>query len=156
MVRRDIQKVQFHFLNSQFSLRERSRLKKFILQLFKRERQAVESLNYIFCDDAYLIELNRSYLNHDTYTDIITFQLSSKNEPVVADVYISIERVKENSKLFHTSFKNELHRVLFHGVLHVCGYQDKTNKQTAEMRSKEEFYLERYFKVPRGTSTLKS
>jgi rRNA maturation RNase YbeY len=89
--------------------------------------------------------LNKTHLNHDTYTDIITFELSPKNEALIADIYISVERVKENAQSFTTSFQKELHRVIFHGALHLCGYKDKSKKQSQLMRFKEEENLILYF-----------
>jgi len=143
--------IYFHFLIAPFFFPRRSRLKDFLKQLFKKEGKKIETINYIFCTDAYLLELNQAHLNHDTYTDIITFELSPKGEPLTADIYISTERVKENASAFHTTFQKELHRVIFHGALHLCGYKDKTKEQAQQMRAMEEFYLNGYF-VPRGTA----
>lgn len=116
----------------------------------KREGHTIDTINYIFCDDAYLLEINQQYLNHDTYTDIITFQLNPKGEALLSDVYISVERVKENAAIHNTTFTQELHRVIFHGLLHLCGYKDKTKKDQEEMRKQEDRCLNNYF-VPRGT-----
>jgi len=142
--------IYFYFLIKPFFFPHRSRLKSFLKQLFKKEGKEVETINYIFCTDAYLLELNKTHLNHNTYTDIITFELSPKGEPLTADIYISVARVKENAATFHTSFQRELHRVIFHGALYLCGYKDKTKEQSQQMRAKEELYLNHYF-VPRGT-----
>jgi probable rRNA maturation factor len=139
-------KISFHFLAEGFTLRDRTRLKNFILDLCRREGQKVEAMNYVFCTDEYLLEINRSYLKHDTYTDIVTFQLSGKGEPLLSDIYISIERVRENAENFGTSFRSELHRVIFHGALHLCGYKDKSKKDSEVMRAMENRYLELYFK----------
>lgn len=138
-------KIHFHFISSTFYFPERTRLKKFILQLFRKEGYAVETVNYIFCTDAFLIELNTLYLGHNSYTDILTFLISDKSIPVMADIYVSVERVKENAQIFNTGFLMELHRVIFHGALHICGYMDKTASQTKKMRFKEDEYLRRYF-----------
>lgn len=138
-------KVRFHFLSEGFSLRNRGKLKQFVVELCRKEGQRVEAINYIFCDDQYLLEINKTYLNHDTYTDIVTFQLSPKDKPLMADIYISIERVKENAGQFKMSFRSELHRVIFHGALHLCGYKDKSKTQAAEMRKKEDLCLKKYF-----------
>lgn len=138
-------KVRFHFLTEGFTLRNRGRLKQFLLELCRKEGQRVEAINYIFCDDQYLVEINKTYLKHDTYTDIVTFQLSAKNEALLADIYISIERVKENAGNFNVSLRSELHRVIFHGALHLCGYKDKNKAQATEMRKKENEWLEKYF-----------
>ena len=103
----------------------------------KTEGFLIHELNYIFCDDAYLLKINQDYLQHDYLTDIITFDyVSGKN--VSGDIYISIDRVMENAKEFNVSFDNELKRVMIHGVLHLMGYSDKTDTATAEMRAKEE------------------
>ncbi|HEY0067559.1 MAG TPA: rRNA maturation RNase YbeY [Flavisolibacter sp.] len=139
------EKVRFHFLTEGFSLRNRGRLKQFLMELCRKEGQKVEAINYIFCDDQYLLQINKTYLKHDTYTDIVTFQLSGKGEPLLADIYISIERVKENAGNFRVSFRSELHRVIFHGALHLCGYKDKNKAQAAEMRRRENECLEKYF-----------
>lgn len=138
-------KIRFHFLTEGFSLTHRGRLKEFLLELCRKEGQKVEAINYIFCDDPYLLEINKTYLKHDTYTDIVTFQLSGKNEPLLADIYISVERIKENAGNFEVSFRSELHRVIFHGALHLCGYKDKSSSQAQEMRDKENKYLDSYF-----------
>ncbi len=142
--------VSFHYPYSAFQLRQREELKRFITRLFLREKSKLHSLSYIFCSDDYLLGINQSFLKHDTYTDIITFPLSAKGEPISGEIYISVERVKENAQTFQSSFNRELHRVIFHGALHLCGYKDKTKAEAGLMRSKEEEYLNRYF-VPRGT-----
>lgn len=116
-------------------------IKGFILKLFKNEGKKVDAVNYIFCTDEYLFNLNLEYLNHNTYTDIITFFYSEKGQPIVSDIYISIERVRENAQKFQSTFKHELMRVIFHGALHLCGYKDKTKVEKARMRQKEEQYL---------------
>ena len=145
--------IYFHFLIERFFFPQRNRLKNFLKQLLKEEGKKEATINYIFCADAYLWELNKTHLNHDTYTDIVTFEFSSDNEPLTADVYISVERVRENATIFRTTFQRELHRVIFHGALHLCGYKDKTKEQSQQMRSMEDLYLTRYF-VPRGTNKL--
>lgn len=104
------------------------------------------SLNYIFCTDEYLLEINKSYLKHDTYTDIITFDLREKPEDITGEIYISTERIKENADKFSGSYEEELHRVIFHGLLHLCGYKDKTTEQKQRMRLEEDKCLKQYFK----------
>jgi rRNA maturation RNase YbeY len=143
-------KIKFHFLSEPFYFPSRNALKAFLLKQLKKEGRVVDAINYVFCDDKYLLSINQQYLQHDTYTDIITFELSPKGQPLISDIYISVERVKENSIQFKTSFKRELHRVIFHGALHLGGYKDKTLGQAHEMRVKEEVWLKNYF-VPRGT-----
>lgn len=138
-------RVKFHFLVSNFSLQNRSQLKLFITELFKKEGLTVAHINYIFCSDKYLLQLNKNYLKHNTYTDIITFPFSSEREAVLSDIYISVDRVKENAADFYQSFKEELHRVILHGALHLCGYKDKTLGDKKIMREKEAYYLRQYF-----------
>ncbi|WP_315819080.1 rRNA maturation RNase YbeY [Paraflavitalea speifideaquila] len=93
------------------------------------------------------MEINRQYLQHDYFTDIITFNLSSHPAPVIGEIYISIDRVRDNAQQFSTTFRDELHRVIFHGALHLCGYKDKTAKEEKLMRAKEDEYLTRYKRV---------
>ena len=137
-------KVCFFFQEVKISLVNRTQLKKYIQSIFKKEGKELESINYIFCTDKAVLEINRQFLTHDFYTDIITFGLSEKGAPIQAEIYISIDRVKDNARQLGVSFKSELHRVIFHGVLHLCGYKDKSKKETGEMRGKEEFYLAKY------------
>ncbi|NQW36944.1 MAG: rRNA maturation RNase YbeY [Flavobacteriales bacterium] len=98
------------------------------------------NINYIFCDDAYLLDKNIKYLKHNTLTDIISFDYTM-GKLISGDIFISVERVKENAITFKTAFKDELHRVMIHGVLHYCGYKDKTDADKKLMRSKEDYYL---------------
>ena len=137
--------IRFFYESSGFRFTDRTRLKSFLAKLFKKESTSLQSLNYIFCSDDYLLNINKSYLQHDYYTDIITFNLS-KNGPVEGEIYISIDRVRENAVTEGESMNRELHRVIFHGALHLCGYRDKSTKEQLEMRRKEEQYLTLYFK----------
>ena len=136
--------VLFHFLRP-CTLSNREGLKKFILSIFKREKRVLEKLDIIFCDDEYLLGLNRQFLHHDFYTDILSFHLSVANQPLIAEIYISVDRLRENALITGASFKEELHRVIFHGVLHFCGYKDKSNADKKTMRLMEEKYLKAYF-----------
>jgi probable rRNA maturation factor len=138
-------KVQF-FFETQTTLTQRSKLKKFIETLFRKEEKEIEYVNYIFCSDERVLGINNEFLAHDYYTDIITFELSAKKAPVQAEVYISVDRVRDNAKKHNQSFSRELHRVIFHGALHLCGYRDKTAKDQTEMRGMEEHYLKAYLK----------
>ena len=131
--------IKFHAITD-FEIADKSILKKWIKKVVKKEGSAIAELNFIFCDDEYLLEKNKTFLKHDTLTDIITFDYSEKNT-LTGDVYISIERVKENAQNYEVSFKNELHRVIIHGVLHLLGYKDKNEKHQKEMKEKEDFYL---------------
>ena len=105
----------------------------------------LESLSIVFCSDEYLLHINKEYLKHDYYTDIITFDYSVTPRTIVGEMYISVTRVKDNAKSFGTTFQRELYRVIFHGLLHLCGYKDKTPASSNEMRRKEEHYLGLYF-----------
>ena len=138
--------VSFHFADKQCTLTQRTVLKHFLVTLFRKEKTPLESLNYIFCSDEYLLQINRNHLQHDYYTDIITFNMADRLQPVVGEIYISIDRVKDNARQFQVSFAHELHRVIFHGGLHLCGYKDKSKEQQALMRKMEDKYLKAYFK----------
>lgn len=132
--------IDFHSLLPSFKLKNSKKLSEFIHLIAFTEEHEIGELNYIFCSDKYLLELNKQYLNHDTLTDIITFDYTAHDE-VSGDVFISIDRVKENAVIFKQSFQTELNRVLFHGVLHLCGYKDKKSAHQKLMRAKEDFYL---------------
>lgn len=138
--------VHFHFLKGSNSLSNRTQLKSFIASLFKKEKKRLGDIHYIFCSDPYLLEINRQHLQHDYYTDIITFGLSDPGQPIHAEVYISIDRVRDNARQFKTPLKEELHRVIFHGALHLSGYKDKETKDQELMRKMEVKYLGLYFK----------
>lgn len=132
------------FLNHdrQFTFRGKTALKGFLEKLFKAEGQVAGSIQYIFCSDEYLLQMNRQFLQHDYYTDIITFDLSS-GEEVDAEIYISLDRVKDNAATFG-SYREEILRVIFHGALHLCGYKDKTKREITLMREKESAYLKKF------------
>ena len=138
-------KVYFFYQGVKPGLQDRTKLKKFIELVFKKEGKRLLSINYIFCTDEALLEINKQFLKHDFYTDIITFDLSETAD-LTAEIYISIDRVRDNANTLGTSFKSELHRVIFHGVLHLCGYKDKTEIEKAKMRGKEDSYLLSYLK----------
>ena len=140
-------KTKVHFFSHDIhtNLKNKANLKRFIESIFKKESEVLESINYIFCSDKTILEINKKYLNHDFYTDVITFDLSPNNKTKSAEVYISIERVKENAFQLQTTFKDELHRVIFHGALHLCGLKDKTKSQKQKMRNRENHYLSKYF-----------
>jgi rRNA maturation RNase YbeY len=138
--------IHLHFLKGGNSLSDRTRLKSFIVSLFKKEGKSLDDMRYIFCSDAYLLEINRQHLQHDYYTDIISFGLSEPGQPIHAEVYISVDRVKDNARQLRLTIKEELHRVIFHGALHLCGYKDKKAKDQALMRQMEDKYLRSYFK----------
>lgn len=139
-----MQKVQFYFLDRNPALKERTRLKLFIEKLFTSEKMKLGNLSYIFCSDEHLLTINNDFLKHDFYTDVITFDLSSSKNEIEGEVYLSVDRIKDNAKQLGVSFKEELHRVIFHGALHLCGYKDKKKEEALIMRSKENKYLKRY------------
>ena len=135
--------IQFNFLES-ISLKDRRKLKLFLIRLFRKEGRSLAELQYIFCSDQYLLAINRQYLGHDYYTDIITFDLSEKRQPINAEIYISVDRLRENAQKYDSPLRKELSRVMFHGALHLCGYKDKTVKEKDIMRKMEEKYLRLY------------
>lgn len=136
--------IRFHLMYP-FSLANRRKLQQVIRNLVKNEKRKLQSLDFIFCSDEYLLKVNQDFLQHDDYTDIITFDMADHNEagitPVCGEVYISVERVRENAETFKVPFVNELYRVMFHGVLHLCGYNDKTTAEKMEIRERESYYL---------------
>ncbi len=133
--------VQFYFLVKPFTFIKRKELKLSIVELFKLETKKFDTLKYIFCSDAYLLEMNNTFLQHDYFTDILTFDLSSETFNIIGEIYISVDRVKENARQLNEAFYIELRRVMFHGALHLCGYKDKTKKDKILMRRKEDYYL---------------
>lgn len=112
-----------------------------IKNVVKKENKKLSYLNFVFCTDSYLLELNQKYLKHNSLTDVIAFDFSESKKTIEGDVYISVDRVKENAKKYSPSFKKELLRVLLHGVLHLIGYKDKTKEQKKIMASKENVFV---------------
>lgn len=139
-------KIFFFFEQKAPSLTERTQLKHFIKNLFLKEGYQLLSLNVVFCSDDFLIKINRVYLKHNSYTDIITFLLSDPQHPIEAELYISVDRVKDNASSNGSTFKKELHRVIFHGCLHLCGYNDKSSQEIIVIRKAEDAYLRSYLK----------
>ena len=123
-----------------FQLQNEDSISEWLKHAIRLEKKALGEINYIFCDDEYLLKKNQDFLNHDTLTDIITFDYSEENK-LSADIFISIERVKENALIFAVPFEKELKRVIIHGILHLIGYKDKSEEETKTIRSKENFYL---------------
>lgn len=136
----------------EFSLENEGAIANWLSIVATREGRTVEQLNVVFCDDEYLLKVNREHLNHDFYTDIITFDLSEDEQisgsdsgaTITGDLFVSIDRVKENAKELSVEFDQEIKRVVVHGLLHLLGYSDKTDEEKAEMRGKEEACLELY------------
>ena len=131
--------INFNY-ETDFSLEDEARISDWIVKVIEEEKHKLEEVNYVFCDDGYLHKLNVEFLNHDTLTDIISFDYSV-GKVIQGDVFISVERVAENAIDYKVSFLEELHRVIVHGILHYCGYNDKTDKDAVLMRSKENYYL---------------
>ena len=135
--------IQFFFENIEEFLLA-NRVEEWIEQLISTEEKKTGNINYIFCDDEYLLKVNQDFLNHDYYTDVITFDYV-KGKTISGDIFISITRIKENAiTLSDNDFERELIRVLAHGVLHLCGYKDKSEGDQKIMRAKENFYIDRF------------
>ena len=134
--------ITFNY-ETDFILQDEDKLSTWILSVIKSEGFKEGEINYIFCDDDYLLKLNMEFLNHDTLTDIISFDYSIGKQ-IHGDIYISIERVKDNAKNFKVDFIEELKRVMVHGILHYCGYKDKLESDVKQMREKENYYLDKY------------
>lgn len=132
-------KVSFQSVGT-FSLKTGAAITKCVKALVKQELREIGDITFVFCDDNYLHKINLEFLDHDTYTDIITFDYSVGNE-VISEIYISVDRVAENAKKYRQTFENEMHRVMIHGVLHLCGYKDKLAEDKQIMRDKENHYL---------------
>lgn len=128
--------ISFNTLSIGFKLQEKTKLKRWIKTVAEKEKHKTGNINYVFCTDDELLEINIRHLNHKTLTDIITFDYTEGNT-IHSDIYISVERVYENAKKFKVDFENELHRVMIHGILHLCGYKDKTKADADLMRKKE-------------------
>jgi probable rRNA maturation factor len=145
--------INFFVEQISFTLKQKKALREWLTNSAKQEKYSIETLNYIFCNDNYLLSINKTFLNHNTLTDIITFTTESNaifpSETsnflrLNGEIYISIERVKENAKIFASSFNDELMRVMIHGVLHLCGYGDKSSSESKKMRQKENYYLAKF------------
>ena len=132
-------KISFQSVGT-FSLKTEAVVTKCVKALVKQELRKIGNITFVFCDDNYLHKINLEFLDHDTYTDIITFDYSVGNE-VISEIYISVDRVAENAKKYSQTFENEIHRVMIHGALHLCGYKDKLAEDKQIMRDKENHYL---------------
>ncbi len=140
----DQNKIRFHSLVKPFFLPKRNALKQYLKKIAVQHGRQVKSLTYIFCTDEYLQNLNKKYLGHGYLTDIITFPYSEENSAIEADIFISVERVRENASIYKNSTSSELLRVIIHGLLHLCGIQDKTENEKSLMRKKEDELLRSY------------
>lgn len=133
--------ITFSHHNVPPALEDKLFARTFLATVFAREKVEFKKVDYIFCNDEYLLKLNKHYLNHDTLTDILTFNLAGTSLPIVSEIYISTERVSENAQIHKVSFLHELYRVMIHGILHLCGYNDHSPSEKKLMREKEDFYL---------------
>ena len=134
--------VQFYSQDIPFVFKNKLKVKSWLKAAIKEENKILGNISCIFCSDVYLHEMNVKYLQHDTFTDIITFDYT-ENNIISGDLFISIDRVRENALTLNTTFLNELHRVIIHGTLHLCGYKDKKKADALEIRAKEDFYLQK-------------
>ena len=133
--------IHFFVQDISYHLKNKNPLKAWIKETIAAEGYKLHEINYIFCNDSYLLNINQQYLDHDTYTDIITFDNSEKKGVIEGDIFISIDRIRENAAKFDTGETNELHRVMIHGALHLLGYKDKTATNKMQMTAKEDEYL---------------
>lgn len=144
--------IHYFFEDISYKIVHPIKTKRWIRSLVNAEGFELNSINFIFCSDEYLLQINREYLNHDYYTDIITFDNSESDREIEGDIFISLDRVFENARSESIQDEEELRRVLAHGVLHLCGYDDHTDEEQSQMRAKENYYLQQFNKVvPRGT-----
>jgi probable rRNA maturation factor len=139
--------ISFNKADASATLSNRVALKSFIEKKVKKEGYTIDSLTYVFCSDKYLLKINKDFLSHDYYTDIISFDLSEIPGQLIGEVYISVDRVRDNAKTHVTSLNEELHRVIFHGALHFCGYKDKKPADAKKMRQMEDAWLTAYMKL---------
>ncbi len=126
-----------------FRLKDQEKIKSWLRKAARKEAYRIKALNFIFCDDKYLLQMNKDYLHHNYFTDIITFDNSTEKKIIEGDVFISVDTVRSNSKRFDTNFYDELHRVMIHGLLHLLGYKDKTEANKNKMRKMEDLWLKR-------------
>ena len=136
--------INFFTEDITFTLSDKLKRKKWLKEIAQSEAFKVGELNYIFCSDEYLYKINLDYLSHDTYTDIITFDNSEKAKHLEGDIFISVDRVKDNADKHNQPEEQELSRVLSHGLFHLMGYKDKTKEQASLMRNKEEYAIQKY------------
>ena len=133
--------IRFFNEDVPYKLTQKQATRQWLKQQAEAEGYAVGDLNYIFCSDDYVLQVNRDYLQHDYYTDIITFDQSEEEDKIEGDIFISVERVADNAQQVGVTTEQEMRRVLAHGMLHLCGYGDKTDEEAAQMRAKEEEWM---------------
>ncbi len=133
--------IHFFYEDTSYRVQNQNQIKKWLMAVLEQENATVGNINFIICSDNYLLKINRQYLNHDYYTDIITFPSFEPPEPFEADIFISVDRVRENAESLNNAFLNEFHRVLVHGILHLLGFDDSSEAVKQEMRKKEDSCL---------------
>jgi rRNA maturation RNase YbeY len=136
------EQINFFYEGIRFRFDSKKQIRKWIKKIIKNEKCEANSINIILCDDDYLLKLNRKYLNRNTLTDIICFPMIDQNKTISGDIFISIQRVKENAKIYKCALSNELSRVIAHGILHLLGYNDRNLSEKKIMNRKEEQYLD--------------
>lgn len=145
---KQINKPMISFNNEEinFTVKHKTVVKKWLINTIEKNNKEVGDLNFIFCTDEFLYKLNKQFLNHESYTDVITFDYTPENktQAISGDIYISIRRVEENANTFHKSFENEFHRVMIHGVLHLLGYKDKSKVNKEKMTAEEDVCLREF------------
>ena len=134
-------KVTFSNADTKYRLPQKKEIIQLIKNVFKIEERVLNSLHYIFCTDLYLLDINKEFLQHDFYTDVVTFDLSNSPKETIGEIYISIDRVSDNAKTLNIPEQQELLRVIIHGALHLCGYKDKKKSEITLMREKEDYFL---------------
>ena len=130
--------IHFFYENTSEIIEEK--IKPWIEKIIITEEKRLGEINYIFCDDEYLLKINQNFLDHDYYTDIITFD-QVRGKTISGEIFVSLQRIKDNASLISKNYEEEKKRVIAHGILHLCGYKDKTEEQQKTMRAKEDFYL---------------
>ena len=135
--------ISFHNEDVKYLLRKKRNIKTWLSAVAQEEGKKIEEVSYIFCSDDFLVCVNEQYLRASYFTDVITFDYC-KEDTISGDIFISVDRVKENAKLYEQSFFSEMLRVILHGILHLCGHKDKTKKEEAKMRETEDYYLQKF------------
>jgi len=138
--------IKFHYLIPVSSLKGRTKLKNWLRRLFRSEKKTLASLDLVFCSDAYLLKINKEFLKRQYYTDTISFNLAMPGAPILGEIYISYDRIRENAKIYHTTLHRELLRVIFHSALHLCGYSDRTSSEKKRMSFSEDYWLSGYLR----------
>jgi rRNA maturation RNase YbeY len=141
--------ISFNSEDILFTLKNKSKIKKWVVSTIQKKKRKAGDISFVFCSDEFLLAINKQYLNHDTYTDIITFDYSKEDNKkgISGDIFISIERINENAIKYSKTFENELQRVIIHGTLHLLGYKDKTKIAKAEMTKQEDLCLSALQKI---------